>query len=366
MRKQAEAALQASQAFLSQTGRIGGVGGWELDLETQRFDWTDETCHLYEVAVGHRPSIAEALDFFPPDSQQQITHAVQQGVLTGQGFDIEMPVVSAKGRQLWLRTVGEPKYVDGVAVRLVGAFQDVTARRLAEAEARRSADLLRGAVDALDDAFVLYDPEDRLVMCNQRHRDIYPESAVMMEAGRSFEEIVRYAAENGQYATIGHSVDAWVAERVAQHRQPFSRLTQQLADGRTLRIVERRMADGHTVGFRVDITELVRATADAKQSSQDASRALARLQAIYDILPVGLTVTDPQGHIVDCNPASERLLGVSREEHLRRDHSSRSWTILREDGSAMPTEEIPGVRALADGVAVSDALMQVEIGRAHV
>ena len=378
--KRAEAALRESREFLSQTGRIGGVGGWELDLETQRFDWTDETCHLYEVAVGYRPSLAEALDFFEPAAQQRITEALQQGVLTGQAFDIEMPIVTAKGRHLWVRSVGEPKNVDGAAVRLVGAFQDVTARRLAEDEARRSAELLRGAVEALDDAFVLYGPDDTLVMCNQRHRDIYPDSAVMMKPGNTFEQIVRYAAERGQYADSTLSVDDWVAERVAQHRQPHSRLTQRLADGRTLRIVERRMADGHTVGFRVDISELVQATHRAEQAShaaeqashtaeqashaaeqasQDASRSLARLQAIYDILPMGLTVTDPQGHIIDCNPASERLLGISKEEHLQRRYDAIEWTVLREDGTAMPSEEFPGVRALNQGVAITDSLMQV-------
>ncbi len=372
-RKQAEAALRDSQEFLSQTGRIGGVGGWELDLETQRFDWSDETCHLYEVPVGHHPSLAEVLDFFQPAAQQRITDVVQQGVLTGQAFDIEMPIVTALGHHRWVRTVGEPKRVDGVAVRLVGAFQDVTARRLAEDEARRSAELLRGAVEALDDAFVLYGPDDRLVMCNQRHRDIYPESAVMMEPGNSFEEIVRYAAEHGQYADNMRSVDDWVAERVALHRQPHSRLTQRLADGRTLRIVERRMADGHTVGFRVDISELVQATHKAEQAShaaeqasqkaeeasQGASRSLARLQAIYDILPMGLTVTDPQGRIIDCNPASERLLGISKEEHVRRSTDANDWTVLREDGTTMPTEEFPSVRALQLGVAITDSLMQV-------
>jgi len=358
-RKQAEAALLESQAFLAQTGRIGGVGGWELDLETQNFDWTDESCHLYEVAVGHRPSVAEALDFFPPAAQQQITDAVQHCVFSGQAFDIEMPIITAKGRHLWVRTVGEPKLVDGVAARLVGVFQDVTARRLAEDEARRSAELLRSAVDALDDAFVLYDAEDRLLMCNQRHRDIYPETAVMMQPGRRFEEIVRYGAQRGQYAGKLESIDAWVAERVAQHLQPHSRLTQKMADGRTLRVVERRMANGHTVGFRVDITELVQATDKAEQASQDASRSLARMQAIYDILPVGLTVTDPQGHIIDCNPASERLLGISKDEHLRRAYDAGDWTVLREDGTAMPSEEFPSVRALTHGVAVTDSLMQV-------
>jgi len=101
-----------------------------------------------------------------------------------------------------------------------------------------------------------------------------------------------------------------------------------------------------------DITE-------RKQRENALAANEARLRAVYDLIPVGLTLTDPQGHIVDCNRASEVLLGITREEHLRRDYNSREWQIYREDGSLMPTEEYASVRALTTGEAVHDAVMHV-------
>jgi PAS domain S-box-containing protein len=236
---------------------------------------------------------------------------------------------------------------------------DITARRAAEAEAQRAAQLLRGAIDAIDEAFVLYDPEDRLVLCNDRYREVYATVAHLIVPGARFEDLVRAGVQQGDFADAAGREEAWLAERVAAHRAADSTVIQALSDGRTLRIIERKLPDGHVVGFRIDITELVRATQRAERASHEAGRALARLQAIYDILPVGITITDPQGHIIDCNPASERLLGISKAEHLARGCDGKEWTILREDGTPMPPEEYASVRALKQRSAVHDAVMQV-------
>lgn len=100
-----------------------------------------------------------------------------------------------------------------------------------------------------------------------------------------------------------------------------------------------------------------------QQREREHSAALRRneerLRAIYDVLPVGISITDPGGHIVDCNPASEQLLGISKEAHLARRYDGEEWTLLRPDGSLMPPEEFASVRALRDGETVRDMEMQV-------
>jgi signal transduction histidine kinase/CheY-like chemotaxis protein len=159
----------------------------------------------------------------------------------------------------------------------VTTYTDVSERKRAEAEVQRAGTLLRGAIDAIDEAFVLFDADDRLVMCNQRHREIYPLTADLMVPGTSFEQLVRAGVERGQHAAGDARMEEWVAERLAIHRQASSKLIQRLADGRTLRIVERRMPDGHTVGFRVDITELVRATEAAQEASRAKGQFLANM-----------------------------------------------------------------------------------------
>ncbi|MEC8795049.1 MAG: ATP-binding protein, partial [Pseudomonadota bacterium] len=88
--------------------------------------------------------------------------------------------------------------------------------------------------------------------------------------GKTFEEILRFGLDQGQYAdAIGREED-WLAERMARHFKPDQPIEQQLTDGRWLRILEKRTPDGGLVGLRVDITEQKR-----QQQALDESRVAA-------------------------------------------------------------------------------------------
>ena len=200
-------------------------------------------------------------------------------------------------------------------------FEDVTERRRVEALAQHNAELLQGSIDALDDAFVLFDDQDRLAMFNQPYYRLYPLAAPAIVLGNTFEAIVRYGVLHGQYANVTGDVDPWVAARLAQHRLPQSQLTQKLGDGRTLRVVERRMPNGYTVGFRVDITELVQASEAAQQASQSKSRFLANMSheirtpmnAILGMLTLlGKTELTPRqaDYAAKSEAAAQSLLGL--------------------------------------------------------
>jgi PAS domain S-box-containing protein len=149
--------------------------------------------------------------------------------------------------------------------------------RSASDEVKRSEMLLRGAIDALEGAFALFDADDRLVLWNQPYFDMYPLCADQIVQGASFEQIVRAGLARGQHPEALGRADEWLAERMEIHRRPGSELTQQLGDGRTLRVVERRLPDGHTVCYRGDITELVRATEAAQAASQSKGQFLANM-----------------------------------------------------------------------------------------
>ncbi len=121
---------------------------------------------------------------------------------------------------------------------------------------KRSRCQLVDAIETLADGFVLYDEDDRLVLCNDRYRDLYALSAAALVPGARFEDILRYGLERGQYADAVGREEAWLAERLRAHRQPASTIEQRLSSGRYLRIIERTTPDGGRVGLRIDITEL--------------------------------------------------------------------------------------------------------------
>jgi len=161
---------------------------------------------------------------------------------------------------------------------LIGLLShSLTARAAAETELTRSQAMLRSAIDTIGEAFVIYDEHDRLAYCNERYLDYYRTSADLLVPGRTFEEIIRTGAERGQYQEAIGRVDEWVASRMAAHLRGNSDLIQPVADGRWLRIRERKTPEGYIVGFRIDITELYKAKEAAEVANIAKSRFLATM-----------------------------------------------------------------------------------------
>ncbi|MBN2905338.1 MAG: response regulator [Rhodobacteraceae bacterium] len=132
------------------------------------------------------------------------------------------------------------------------------------------------SVEAIPDGFVLYDHEDRLVMCNDRYREFYAESAEVLVPGTRFEDILRHGLARGLYSDARGREEDWLSERMIRHLSPEGMTEQQLADGRWLRILEKRTPDGGLVGLRVDITEQKRqqeALERARVAAEAANRA---------------------------------------------------------------------------------------------
>ncbi|MCV2355857.1 response regulator [Paucibacter sp. B2R-40] len=276
-RKLAEAELHDSRAFLDRTARISGMGGWAFDMRRHEVQWSDQTCLIHEVEPGYRPSYADSQRPFSPESRALMAAALQAGMATGAGFDLELPFTTFKGRATWVRAVGEVEFDDHGPCRMVGTLQDISVRRRIDAELTRSTELLRGSIEALDGSFVLFDPDDKMVLCNQSFVQLFDYAPGLIVPGVSFETMMRVGANSGKFPDAIGRVEEWVAERVALHRTGNSSLVQRLADGRSVRNVERRMADGHIVGLRLDVTELVAATEAAQEASQYKSNFVANM-----------------------------------------------------------------------------------------
>ncbi len=136
------------------------------------------------------------------------------------------------------------------------------------------------ALEAIPDGFVLYDREDRLLTCNQRYRDIYPDTAAAMVPGASFEEILRYGLKNGQHVDAIGREEEWLAERLQQHRTANGTHEQQLRDGRWLRAHDHPTPDGGRVGLRVDVTAIKEQQA-ALETARAAAEAANRAKSAF-------------------------------------------------------------------------------------
>src|SRR5690606_33199174 len=111
--------------------------------------------------------------------------------------------------------------------------------------------------------------------------------------GATFESILRFGAERGQFVQAKDSADgreAWIKARMADHHSPGRRLIQPLSDGRWLQVQETRSRSGHIVGVRTDITDLKRAENLIKQQAErDPLTGLYNRRAMLERLTRCLT-----------------------------------------------------------------------------
>ena len=95
------------------------------------------------------------------------------------------------------------------------------------------------------------------------------------------------------------------------------------------------------IGVNLDINE-------RKRLEEDRETGLLKYRTLFDSLPIGVTLADRDGRLVESNRAAERLLGLSEDEQQHRTIDGREWRIVRPDGSPMPPVDFASVRALRE------------------
>ena len=157
------------------------------------------------------------------------------------------------------------------------------ALRETEARAARAHAILDDAIESINEGFALFDADDRLLLCNDRYRDLlYPGMQQMVTPGTTFEEILRSAVELGLIHDATDDVDGWIAARLERHRNPGAPHTQQRSSGFWVQINERKTSEGGIVATYADVTELkLREVelAEAHDKAMDASRAKSEFLA---------------------------------------------------------------------------------------
>lgn len=120
------------------------IGWWRVNVADGSVEWSDNVYRIHGLPVGQRPTLEEALRFYPGEQARQVADALRESIATGKPFDTENDFVTVDGRWRRVRSVAEPEIVDGRVAAIIGVVHDITERYALETKLRRSAD-----VDAL-------------------------------------------------------------------------------------------------------------------------------------------------------------------------------------------------------------------------
>ncbi|WGD53236.1 EAL domain-containing protein [Bradyrhizobium sp. CB1650] len=220
------------------------------------------------------------------------------------------------------------------------------------ADARKSHERLRQAIDILPQGIVFLDAEGRYVLWNKKYAEIYSKTADLFAEGARLEDTLRIGVARGDYPEAAGHEDEWIAARLQKLYQPGARHEQKLADGRVILIEERLTDDGGVVGLRVDITEL-------KQRE-------ASFRLLFDGNPVPMIVCAlDDEHILGVNDAAIAHYGYSRAEFekltirsLQAFDSEPPWTT---DRSGVEQAARTWKHVKADGALIDLAIYSREL-----
>ncbi|MCP4725358.1 MAG: PAS domain S-box protein, partial [bacterium] len=166
-RIQAEETLQITKVMLERTGKMAKVGGWEKNLITGEDYWSEVTREIHEVEPDFVPSMENSIEFYKEgESRDKIVENVTHTLKTGEPFDDEFQIVTAKGNERWVRAIGNVEFEDSEAIRLFGTFQDVTERKNAELALRESEQKHRSLFETMVQGVIYQDADGNIISAN--------------------------------------------------------------------------------------------------------------------------------------------------------------------------------------------------------
>jgi PAS domain S-box-containing protein len=149
-----------------------------------------------------------------------------------------------------------------------GVISDATALIEAEERAASLHRRFREAIECIPASLMLFDADDRLVICNSASQNFFPGAKDLLIPGSTFEDLLRADIESGYLWKTDLSVDEWITDRVARHRCANTDVIGALPDGRWIQVVERPTTDGGVIGIRINVTEVKQKEAELEEKTR--------------------------------------------------------------------------------------------------
>jgi PAS domain S-box-containing protein len=181
-RKNVEIVLHKQEHLLNEVGDIAKIGGWEFDVSTGEGTWTSEVARIHGVNPDDPTNKDIGVSFFVSESKEIIQVAIRNAIDNAEPYDLELELISADGVNKWVRTLGRPILKDGKVVKLTGAMQDITERKLAADMLRDSEERFRATFEQAAVGMCQASLDGYFIQVNQRFCDI---------AGYASEELVK-------------------------------------------------------------------------------------------------------------------------------------------------------------------------------
>jgi PAS domain S-box-containing protein len=275
--------LGETQERLEDITRLVSDWIWETDAD---LDVTYVTPRVSEV-LGYHPraligrNLLELGSFLAEDPSMDVNPfgGSRQRPFRDRAFVMR----HADGGDRQFRISGLPVYkpVTGQFFGYRGTARDVTAEAIALGLVAQSRSQLTQAIDSITEGFALFDPNERLILCNANFLGMYPRTAPWIKPGAAGADLILRAMNEGDMLA-DPTIERSLLLRLKQRAEAGQALEFRLGDGRWIRATDSLTAEGGIVSIRTDITGLKQreqALYEAKEAAETANRAKSEFLA---------------------------------------------------------------------------------------
>ncbi|NKI26460.1 PAS domain S-box protein [Arenibacter sp. 6A1] len=303
--------LKRTKELLETTQNVARIGGWELDLITNTIQWSDITKEIHEVPLSYVPSIDTAMQFYKEgEPRERIGKFIENAIEKGQSWDTEVQIVTASGKDLWVRAKGVPEFINGKIVRLFGVFQDIDTIKRAELENEIIVERLKIATAAANVGIWEYHLGDNTISWDDRMYALY---GVKKESFTiSFEAWHSCIHPDDKKRVL---LEVGMALRGEKEFKTQFKILLPFDNIRHIRAIATMQEDEDgniikMVGTNWDITELV-------NTQLKLDKSLASLKGSFESSAVGMSLVGVDGSWLDVNESLCKSLGYTREEMMQ-------------------------------------------------
>ncbi|MBT3240643.1 MAG: PAS domain S-box protein [Chloroflexi bacterium] len=171
--KQAEDEIKRTNLILREAEQLAKFGGWEIDLNTLETNFTDGTLDIYELPYEDPPLLEKGIEFYAPEARPIISEAVINAFENNIPYDLELPFITAKGKNIWIRTIGKTGPLNGKSNKLYGTIQDITERKLREEALLKTEERFQLTINNSPSIYEVYDLDGVQVSVNKAYEDLW-------------------------------------------------------------------------------------------------------------------------------------------------------------------------------------------------
>ena len=352
-RKHVELVTVRSTELLNRAGALAKVGGWEWVVDSMAPCWSEETYRIHGITPGVDVSFDEAVRYFAVDARPAIQAAVRAAVQEATPWDLELPLVTAKAQQIWVRIQGRAVVESGKVVRLMGVMQDITDRHAAQAHAR----LLQTCISRLNDIVMITEAQP---IDEPGPRIAFVNDAFARQTGYSREEVLGKSPRFLQGTNTQKSELDRISKALKQWQPVRSEVINYTKSGQEIWLDLDIVPIGDEYGRFTHWVSVSRDITQRKRAEQALISSEQRYAALFHTAPVPMWVYDiATTRYLAVNEATVRTYGYSNAEFLamtifdvrpEAEHAqlrqwlsdplpkNAVWHDRRKDGSIFPVE----------------------------